>query len=278
MVDERFTAPSQEGAIELAQLLQQSDPSSTVEIIFQPPDTFIVHRFSPGVGQPAGPAAPVVVPPGGPTPPTPTPAPGGFAERLRAVASAQWDFFGQQTYDLNGTASRVGHKEGEDGFFQRVGEYWVEGTNTHGVDGRNHGMPWSAAFISWSMKQAGAANRFRYSTQHSVYIFQAIRDRLSARPAAGYWAYRLNEQTPNIGDVVCWARETGVDYDNQKNGDYKGHCDIVVEKADGQIFVIGGNVGNSVTKRPLRLAQNGFVAPVVEGGEVLFALMQNRIA
>jgi hypothetical protein len=127
------------------------------------------------------------------------------------------------------------------------------------------------------MKQAGAGNRFRYSTQHSVYISQAIRDRLNARADAGYWGFRLNEQAPDVGDIVCWAREDGVDYDNQKNGNYKGHCDIVVQKSDGMVFVIGGNVGDSVTKRPLRLAPNGFLQPTVEGGETLFALMENRM-
>jgi hypothetical protein len=277
MTDERFTAGSKEGAIELAQLLQQADPSATVEIIFQPPDTFIVHRVS-AVDTPKAPGPTSPGPgPGAPNQPGPPPSGADFAERLRLVAGGQWDFFGQQTYDVNGHALRVGHKEGEDGIFQRIGEYWLEGTNTHGLDGRDHGVPWSAAFISWSMKQAGAGNRFRYSTQHSVYISQAIRDRLNARADAGYWGFRLNEQAPDVGDIVCWAREDGVDYDNQKNGNYKGHCDIVVQKSDGMVFVIGGNVGDSVTKRPLRLAPNGFLQPTVEGGETVFALMENRM-
>jgi hypothetical protein len=51
----------------------------------------------------------------------------------------------------------------------------------------------------------------------------------------------------------------------------------VVQKSDGMVFVIGGNVGDSVTKRPLRLAPNGFLQPTVEGGETLFALMENRM-
>lgn len=277
MSDERFTAGSKESAIDLAQLLQQADPASTVEIIFQPPDTYIVHRVSTAAPTQPAPTQPSPTQPA-PIQPAPGPVANGFADRLRGVAEGQWNFFGQQTYDVTGYAVRVGHKEGEDGFFQRVGEYWVVGTDTHGIDGRDHGVPWSAAFISWSMRQAGAENRFRYSTQHSVYISQAIRDHLNSRTNAGYWGWRLNEQSPSIGDLVCWARQDGVDFDNQNDGNYKGHCDIVVQKSDGLVFVIGGNVGDSVTKRPLRLTQGGLLAPVVQGGETLFALMQNRIS
>jgi hypothetical protein len=200
-----------------------------------------------------------------------------FADALLQIAADQWDFFGNQTCDLSGRVIHSGRKEAEDGCFQRIGQYWVEGTNTHGIDGRNGDWPWSAAFISWVEKQAGAGARFRYSTQHSVYISQAIRDRLSGRAAAGYWGCRLNEIRPTTGDLVCWARQSGVDYDHQAGGNYKGHSDIVVEVQPTQIFVIGGNVGNSITKRPLKLDSNGFVAPVTISGEKLFALMQCRI-
>jgi hypothetical protein len=113
---------------------------------------------------------------------------------------------------------QIGHKEGEDGWYQQVGRYWLEGTLTHNVDGRNHDHPWSAAFISWVMKSAGAGDRFRYSTQHSVYIFQAIRDRLAGRDAAGYWGCCLNEVWPVVGDLVCWSRQPGIDYDHQNGG------------------------------------------------------------
>ena len=93
------------------------------------------------------------------------------------------------------------------------------------------------------MRTAGAGDRFRYSTQHSVYIYQGIRDFVQKRQAAGYWTVRLNAATPKVGDLVCWAREDGVDYDHQKGGDYKGHTDLVVEVGADQVLVVGGNVG-----------------------------------
>jgi Uncharacterized protein conserved in bacteria (DUF2272) len=199
----------------------------------------------------------------------------GIAGAIEAVAIQEWQFFGQQSYDINNHTVRVGHKEGEEGWYERVGTYWHDGVNINGIDGRDHGVPWSAAFISWVMKTAGAGDRFRYSSQHSVYISQAIRDFLQGR-AAGFWGRRLNEQKPKVGDLVCWGREAGVDYDHQHGGDYAGHCDIVVDVRPDEVDIVGGNVGDSVTKRPLGL-NSGYLKPVTMGGENLFALMENRL-
>lgn len=201
-----------------------------------------------------------------------------FADQAMAVANEQWLFFGRQTFDLAGNVTNAGHKEGDDGFFQRVGTYWKEGVNISGIDGRNHDEPWSAAFISYIMKKAGAGSRFFYNEQHSQYISRAIGDFLQRRTDAGYWGCRLTEARPQVGDIVCWSRQSGIDYDHQHGGDYKGHCDLVVSVRDGGVDVIGGNVGDSVTKRPLALDQRGLLQETVENGETLFAIMQNRIS
>ena len=87
----------------------------------------------------------------------------------------------------------------------------------------------------------------------------------------------MNELKPSIGDVICWSRQAGIDYDHQNGGDYKGHCDVIVSVGDGEVEVIGGNVGDSVTKRPIALDAAGFVKPITQNGESLFALMQCRI-
>ncbi|MGD9885243.1 MAG: DUF2272 domain-containing protein, partial [Reyranella sp.] len=204
--------------------------------------------------------------------------PSAFATTAAAGALAEWELFGQQTYDLAGRTIQAGHLEGEDGgYYKRVGTYWQDGTNTNGLDGRNHDWPWSAAFISWVIRRAGAGSRFRYSTQHSVFISQGIRDFLQQRQAASYWTVRLAAVQPKVGDLVCWARQAGVDYDHQNGGDYKGHTDLVVEVTADKVMVVGGNVGNSVTKRPLRLDGSGFLLPTEQAGETLFALMQCRL-
>jgi len=199
-----------------------------------------------------------------------------FTDQIRMIAQQEWQWWGSQAYDVSGHATKIGHKEMEEGFYQKIGVYCVDGANVHGEDGRDRDFPWSAVFISWVMKQGGAGDRFRYSSQHSVYISQAIRDLLSGRDAAGFWGYRLNEMKPSVGDLVCWSRQDGIDYDHQNHGNYAGHTDIVVSVSAGSIDIIGGNVGNSVTRRTLALNEQGFLPPL-NNGEALFALMKNRI-
>ena len=201
----------------------------------------------------------------------------GFPARAVANAEGEWDFFGRQQDNLAGHTVRNGHKESEDPFFERVGVFWSVGVLDNSLDGRDD-VPWSAAFISWVMRTAGADTRFVYSAQHSVYISRAIRDLRNKKAEAGYWCFRLTEQRPVPGDIVCWARQSGIDYDNQAGGSYAGHCDLVTEVRPGEVDIIGGNVGNSVTKRTLALDASGLLRASTSGGETLFGLMKCRIA
>jgi chitosanase len=214
------------------------------------------------------PIAPVAVP---------TPA-SDFAAKTASVAIEQWTFFGEQRYNRNGSIIHSGHKEGEDGWWQRVGVYWAH-IGRDDLDGRDHEWPWSAAFISWVMRQAGAEGRFTYSASHATYISKSIRDRNQGNTNALYWGFRLSERKPQVGDLVCWDRdrEKVVDYDHQHGGDYKSHTDLVVAVGGDEIEVIGGNVGNSVTRRPVALNADGFLVGGEQGGEILFAIMGCRL-
>ncbi|MEB0901463.1 DUF2272 domain-containing protein [Citrobacter portucalensis] len=209
-------------------------------------------------------------------PPVSTPA-AGFTANAASIAIDEWHFFGDQRYNRNGGIIHSGHKEGEDGWWQRVGLYW-EKIGRDDLDGRDHDWPWSAAFISWVMRQAGAGNRFSYSSSHATYISKSIRDRNQGNANALYWGYRLNERKPQVGDLVCWDRDPDkvVDYDHQYLGNYSSHTDLVVSVGTDQIDVIGGNVGNSVTRRSLVLTSEGYLAAGEQGGETLFAIMGCR--
>lgn len=201
----------------------------------------------------------------------------GFTANAASIAIDEWHFFGDQRYNRNGGIIHSGHKEGEDGWWQRVGLYW-EKIGRDDLDGRDHDWPWSAAFISWVMRQAGAGNRFSYSSSHATYISKSIRDRNQGNANALYWGYRLNERKPQVGDLVCWDRDPDkvVDYDHQYLGNYSSHTDLVVSVGTDQIDVIGGNVGNSVTRRSLVLTSEGYLAAGEQGGETLFAIMGCR--
>ncbi len=204
------------------------------------------------------------------------PAVSDFAARAAEIAIAQWDKFGGQTYDISGHVTHRGHQEHEDPWFHDVATFWREGVGDDTLTGLDN-VPWSAAFISYVMRSAGAGGRFHYNAQHSTYIARAIRDLQRDREEAGYWCYPLDQQMPQVGDIVCWARQPGIDYDHQNGGDYKGHCDIVVSVGDDEIEIIGGNVGNSVTRRPLKLLEDGTIKPIVQHGENLFGLMKCRL-
>src|SRR5262245_6935416 len=90
-----------------------------------------------------------------------------------SLARQEWEFFGRQEVDRDGHLLRRGRKETDEGFWQRVGVYWLEGTGQH-LTGKNSDFPWSATFMSFVMRKAGAGERFKYSAQHSVYIRAAI--------------------------------------------------------------------------------------------------------
>jgi len=106
-------------------------------------------------------------------------------------------------------------------------------------------VPWSAAFISWVMRQAGAGPAFRYAGGHSYYIAAAKQNRL-ANSSNPIQAYRISERSPQEGDLVCKSRAgSGATYDNIRGG-MSTHCDIVVARQPGKLLTVGGNVSDSV--------------------------------
>ncbi|MEV5961055.1 phage tail tip lysozyme [Kribbella sp. NPDC051952] len=117
--------------------------------------------------------------------------------------------------------------------------------------------PWSAVFISYVMRTAGATG-FNYSSAHRAYIAAARKNRLDGNTSNPFWAYRATEIAPQVGDLVCASRESGVTYDNIGNGrPWKTHCDVVTEVRPGQIRVIGGNVSQTVGEKLLRTRPDG---------------------
>ena len=142
-------------------------------------------------------------------------------------------------------------KEGDASTMDRLRAYWREGaglTNMSDQDMINEA--WSAAFISYLMKKSGAGSDWKYSSSHSKYITDSIKNRKenNNKPFKGY---RPEEVKIRIGDLVGFARQSGVTYDT--TGDYKSHTDIVIDVKDGYADTIGGNVGQSVkiTRVPL---------------------------
>ncbi len=192
--------------------------------------------------------------------------------RMLAIAHQEWEYFGRQTI-VAGKIVQEGHKESEDVYSDRVALYWKEGVNLNWT-GKDTQEPWSAAFISYVMRKAGLGDRFEYSEWHAHYIRRAIRARNNQDPRYAFWAYRLSERAPRVGDIVCYAREEGIDFDRQREV-YKSHGDLVVAVRPGEIDVIGGNVQDSVSLKTLATDAEG---KLVDQSQRWFAVLANRLS
>jgi len=191
--------------------------------------------------------------------------------RVVSLAKKEWKGWGEPTINIDGKQTSKGGFESDDGYSQRVGRYWKEGTGKN-LDGDDREVPWSAAFISWLYKKAGAGNKFVYSSAHTNYIRDSISNRKKGKTNAPFVGYRLSEYSPKVGDMVCYPRQGGVGYDTTSS--YKSHCDVVVSTKGNQIEVIGGNVNQAVTKKILRTDSQG---RLIDKSKKWFTVIKNNI-
>jgi hypothetical protein len=119
--------------------------------------------------------------------------------------------------------------------------------------------PWSAAFVSWVMCEAGlgATAQFQRAIAHHTYIDQAIRARDGRAPEAAFVAYDAGETAIAPGDLLCSSRRpayrTIADRRRQMGAGARSHCDVVVnvDEARERILAIGGNVRGVVSLKRL---------------------------
>lgn len=184
------------------------------------------------------------------------------------IAMREWRAFGQVVVFPN--TELPFDREREEGLWQRVGDYWWQGlplgnpddgfTGLHDANGRvfsereDANYAWSAAFIDYVMRKAGAGNRFPYSSTHSDYINAARRHDpgivISAEPPQSY--------APQRGDLICmWRGRRPIHYEDLPTDRFPGHCDIVIGAKSGSLDVIGGNVDNSVSLKHVPVAADG---------------------
>lgn len=199
-----------------------------------------------------------------------------FVDALVSAAESEWAFFGSPIWKLNGKTVD-GKKEYQDGAWQRIGDYWSPlGGPYANLTGKDRGYPWSAAFISHCIRGAGAGNKFQYSAGHSVYINSSIKAKNSGLDGAPFWGWKKSERPVERGDLIgYWRGDTQISVDNALSvGWYQSHTDIVVEVGDKYAYVIGGNVGNSVTKKQVKLNGAGVL---IDTRYPWFVVMQNRL-
>jgi hypothetical protein len=131
--------------------------------------------------------------------------------------------------------------------------------------------PWSAVFISYVMRTAGAGGAFAYASAHTAYACAARKAR-AAGDQSKFWTYRIDEARPEVGDLVCKDRLVkqrcaGTTYESLCS-DGNSHCDIVVEVdlARNQIRTIGGNVNQSVDDKTIALGPGGHLPEKARDG------------
>jgi hypothetical protein len=138
---------------------------------------------------------------------------------------------------------------------------------------------WSAAFISYVVKQAGVApDLFQFSNAHRAYIYDAVAT--SAAEVAKttdphiYRACPLGSTKIRVGDMICTQRESKLadmsdaDVRERIRGELSGdpaarsirrtHCEVVayVDAGARKVYSIGGNVNQAVAVRKMNLRRD----------------------
>lgn len=141
----------------------------------------------------------------------------------------------------------------------RIRGYWAGiGTFT------NVTVPWSAVFVSAMVRRAGAtAAQFRFAAAHSRFVHQAIRN--ADNGTGVFWGLPVTDYAPKVGDIIQNNRNGhNFTFNHARaNTSYESHSAIVVEEGtDGSgryVRTVGGNEGDRVGERVVRLDANGFI-------------------
>jgi hypothetical protein len=171
---------------------------------------------------------------------------------------------------------------GVPGIPERLRAYWNAANALPRTDRPFWATPWSAAFISYVLKQAGAGLNFNYAAAHRVYVHWAIQNAQAKPPIHPVQAHPVLVVRPRVGDLVCsWRDSRPMSYDTLRRmaappSEHPMHCDIVTEVEPNKIWVVGGNktpvggakacppgeTGCTVNRTDLSLTPRGFLEPL----------------
>jgi hypothetical protein len=142
---------------------------------------------------------------------------------------------------------------------------------------------WSAAFISYVMRNAGVDQReFPSSAAHAFYIDGMLADAAAFPAQAPFVPHDVGAYAPVPGDLVCADRSrralSGWRDRLAERGQFRPmHCDIVVAAAPGVVEAVGGNVADSVTLSRFPADASGRLLARPAGHPVWFAVFENRL-
>lgn len=189
-----------------------------------------------------------------------------FKQRLVDTVQTEWKFFRRTTRPLS-DIWQLGANQDVEPFTSRIGDYWnaVDRPDWNGATPE----PWSAAFISWAFKTAGAGADFWGDETHSVYVDRIRRhDGMSEKLTL----HAPDKWIPRVGDLIWNSRgernppQSYAEAIEQLDAGrfIDSHVDVVVDVAPGRCSSIGGNVwhvkqGGSVTRADWRTDEAGYL-------------------
>lgn len=198
---------------------------------------------------------------------------GEIKRRLIECALREWQYFGGSTRTIDNQWTIVGD-ESVQPFTSHINHYW-RAVGEPGWDGATN-QPWSAAFICWCFRIAGAGALFSPESTHSVYIDRirrhdgmsddlVLRDPANTAVAPGDLIWNSRQPDPEDPDPDIPNTYADAIVKLQEGDFFTSHVDIVVSVADGRCESIGGNVSNadvggSVTRSTWRLDEGGRLA------------------
>jgi hypothetical protein len=174
--------------------------------------------------------------------------PTSFAKRLAAVAEEQHDRFHLMD-------------EGDPVLCKQIRKYWTDlGFGFESCSA----VPWSAVFVSWCVKQAGAsAAEFKFADAHSEFVHKAIQN--ATANVGVFRGYDVKDHAPAVGDII--QNNRGGTKHNfafaKANANYASHSAIVVEVGSDSVghyaLTVGGNEGDSIRRKVVRLTPDGLI-------------------
>ena len=208
-------------------------------------------------------------------------SPDSWRYKIIELAKEEWVYFGQQRVEIYGDEESIPHvgiwEDDDYPHSDRINQYWRSVGKTD-LSGNDCDQPWSAAFISWVMQEAGVPESlFPRAEAHREYLSYIIANAQSSD--ALLVPHTIREYKPKPGDLICANRGRGyfgeVVEEIPETLNAKLHCDIVVQIDDRTLQAIGGNVRNSVSKTILTLNPEGYLQ--LSSHRPWFLVIENRL-
>jgi len=180
-----------------------------------------------------------------------------------------------------------GIDEGHPPLREHIADYYEAAGGSRNLDPTLNENAWSAAFVSFCVKQSGAtSSQFKFDLSHSVYVHAAIANTDANRGV--FRGHRVSEYAPKLGDIIHHNRDGGtLDFDFARaHTGYPSHGVIVVDfdVADGvrHAITVGGNefIANgtgTVGKKSFPLNSSGLLDQSAIGPR-LICVVENQLA